>query len=207
MPFSDPIADGPVIQRATERALAAGTTLDARARAGGRRPREVAAPIVLFTYVNPVSRMGVEAFADARRGGRRGRRAAARSADRRGRRGAARCSTRGASINLPVEPHDDRRRLREAAALGRGFLYAISRLGVTGDATSVADGARRSSRASGARRRCRSRWGSASRGPSTSRRSGSYADAAVVGSALVQVIAEAATRRRCVPRSKHSSGG
>ena len=64
VPFSDPLADGPVIQRATERALAAGTTLDARAGPGGRRARELATPIVLFTYANPIARMGFAVFAE-----------------------------------------------------------------------------------------------------------------------------------------------
>ena len=66
MPFSDPLADGPVIQRAIERALAGGTTLrgtlddDPR-----RRARDVGSPIVLFTYVNPIVRMGEAAFVRA----------------------------------------------------------------------------------------------------------------------------------------------
>ena len=64
IPFSEPLADGPVIQRATERALAAGATasgvldLVSNVRAG------VKAPIVLFTYANPLLRMGIETFAD-----------------------------------------------------------------------------------------------------------------------------------------------
>src|SRR6187551_2800947 len=67
VPFSDPLADGPVIQRATERALAGGTTLStvldlvARVRAGVR------APIVIFSYANPILRLGAEAFADRAR--------------------------------------------------------------------------------------------------------------------------------------------
>jgi tryptophan synthase alpha chain len=63
IPFSDPLADGPVIQRASERALAAGTTtggvIDMVARL---RPR-LAAPVVLFSYVNPILRLGLDAFA------------------------------------------------------------------------------------------------------------------------------------------------
>src|SRR6187200_2179270 len=63
VPFSDPLADGPVIQRATERALAAGGSLKASlALVAGIRPR-VAAPIVIFSYANPLMRMGLETFA------------------------------------------------------------------------------------------------------------------------------------------------
>ena len=85
VPFSDPLADGPVIQRATERALAAGGSLRATlALVEKVRPR-VKAPIVIFSYANPLLRMGLEAFAQ-RGGGGGGRRGACpRFADRRGR--------------------------------------------------------------------------------------------------------------------------
>src|SRR5918999_847485 len=64
VPFSDPLADGPVIQRATERALAAGTTLTRVLDMVARLRRDVAAPIVIFSYANPILRMGAEQFAD-----------------------------------------------------------------------------------------------------------------------------------------------
>jgi len=64
VPFSDPIADGPSIQRASERALAAGGSLAATLELVRRVRGEVDVPIVLFTYVNPVFRMGEEAFLD-----------------------------------------------------------------------------------------------------------------------------------------------
>src|SRR5713101_730185 len=65
VPFSDPLADGPVIQRATERALAAGGSLrTSLALVEKIRPR-VAAPVVIFSYANPLLRMGVEQFARA----------------------------------------------------------------------------------------------------------------------------------------------
>ena len=63
VPFSDPLADGPVIQRATERALAGGMTLGGTLDLIQRVRRQVGAPIVLFTYANPVLRMGVDTFA------------------------------------------------------------------------------------------------------------------------------------------------
>src|SRR5215475_9513791 len=63
VPFSDPLADGPVIQRATERALAAGGSLrSALAMIEAVRPR-VSAPIVVFTYANPLLRLGLDTFA------------------------------------------------------------------------------------------------------------------------------------------------
>ena len=85
VPFSDPLADGPVIQRATERALAAGGSLRGVLGADrGGAVAAIAAPIVVFSYANPMLRMGVEAFARAGGERRRGRRPRARSADRGG---------------------------------------------------------------------------------------------------------------------------
>src|SRR5690242_6606927 len=63
VPFSDPLADGPVIQRATERALAAGMTLAGTLDVVRSVRREIDTPIVLFTYANPVLRMDPEIFA------------------------------------------------------------------------------------------------------------------------------------------------
>ena len=65
VPFSDPLADGPVIQRATERALASGTTLARRARPARRGcAPSLRAPVVIFSYANPILRLGAERFAD-----------------------------------------------------------------------------------------------------------------------------------------------
>ena len=63
VPFSDPLADGPVIQRATERALAAGSSLRAALTLIGEVRPVVSAPIVLFSYANPLFRMGIDDFA------------------------------------------------------------------------------------------------------------------------------------------------
>src|SRR5688500_2954548 len=60
VPFSDPLADGPVIQRATERALASGATLSAVLDMVRRLRSDVAAPIVIFSYANPILRFGTE---------------------------------------------------------------------------------------------------------------------------------------------------
>ena len=64
VPFSDPLADGPVIQRATERALAAGTTLSGVLDLLRSLRGEIAAPVVIFSYANPILRLGAEQFAD-----------------------------------------------------------------------------------------------------------------------------------------------
>ncbi|HXH06582.1 MAG TPA: tryptophan synthase subunit alpha [Vicinamibacterales bacterium] len=190
VPFSDPLADGPVIQRASERALRAGATLErVLALAAEVRPR-VRAPLVLFTYANPVVRLGVERFAAA----------------------AAEAGIDGVLVvDLPVDEHEaqalrDRLQIRDiasiwlisptttvariarAAELGRGFLYAISRLGVTGprdrlaaDAAEVVGRIRTVTRLPVA-------LGFGISTPEQVAEAARLADAAVVGSALVAVI-------------------
>src|SRR6185295_15530353 len=64
VPFSDPLADGPVIQRATERALAAGTTLSGVLDLIASVRSEIRAGIVIFSYANPIMRLGAEVFGD-----------------------------------------------------------------------------------------------------------------------------------------------
>lgn len=191
VPFSDPIADGPTIQRAQERALAAGGTLANTLDLVADVRRQITTPIVLFTYVNPVLRMGAEAFVE---------RAAAAGVD-----GVllldlpieesaamhATLSRRGLDQIFLVSPTTTDARLREAGRLGSGFLYAISRLGVTGATDRVATSA------APLVARVRAATGlpvalgfGISRAEHVREVMG-YADAAVVGSAIVQVIADA----------------
>ena len=100
VPFSDPLADGPVIQRATERALAAGVTLAKVLDMAAALRATVKAPLVLFTYANPVLRMGLDGFARRAGGRRHRRRPGPRPAARRSRRGARRCSGATALIQF-----------------------------------------------------------------------------------------------------------
>jgi tryptophan synthase alpha chain len=190
VPFSDPLADGPVIQRATERALAAGSNLRESLALVERIRPSLAAPIVMFSYANPMLKMGVDAFA---------RRAAAAGVD-----GVL-------ALDLPIEEATDFRetlaaqqidtifllsptttdaRIRTAAALGRGFLYGISRLGVTGARDRVADGAEALVRRIRAHTSLPIALGFGISRPEHVAEVGRYADAAVVGSALVSLIAE-----------------
>jgi tryptophan synthase alpha chain len=191
VPFSDPIADGPAIQRASERALAAGSDLGAALDLVRRVRAEVPAPIVLFTYVNPVLRMGAGAFVTR----------------------AAEAGVDGVLLlDLPIEESADVQqaldgrgidqiflvsptttdgRLREAARLGSGFLYAISRLGVTGARASVAATAAPLVERIRAVSRLPVALGFGVSRPEHVAEVTHFADAAVVGSAIVQVIAEA----------------
>ena len=203
VPFSDPLADGPVIQRATERALAAGTTLARVLSLVADVRHEVDAPLVLFTYANPIARMGFEAFAD---------RAAAVGVDgvllldvplEEAGEVQALLDGRGIDTIFLLSPTTTPERLREAARLGRGFLYAISRLGVTGVRDQLAEGAE----ALAARIRRETTLplalGFGLSRPEHVEAVGRWADAAVVGSGLVNVIAEAGDSPDLLPRVEH----
>jgi tryptophan synthase alpha chain len=191
VPFSDPLADGPVIQRATERALASGTTLQGVLTMLTAVRPSIAAPIVIFSYANPILRFGAERFAAM---------AAAAGVD-------------GVLVlDLPIEeagefrdllarhgidtilllsPTTSDERLQRAAALGSGFLYAISRLGVTGARDTLAEGAEEMVRRIRAASDLPIALGFGISKPEHVRAVGTWADAAVVGSALVNVIADA----------------
>jgi tryptophan synthase alpha chain len=194
VPFSDPIADGPSIQRASERALAAGGGLRATLELIARVRPEVAVPVVLFTYVNPVLRLGTEAFL-----------AAARTAgvdgvllldlpieESRDMHGAL--TRHGLDQIFLVSPTTTGPRLAEAAALGRGFLYAISRLGVTGARATVADTAAPLVERIRTATALPVALGFGISRPEHVADVQRFADAAVVGSALVDVIADASVR-------------
>lgn len=191
VPFSDPLADGPVIQRATERALAGGTTLASTLALVASVRSDLRAPVVLFTYANPVSRMGLDAFADrAAEAGIDGMLTldvpAEESGDLR-----RVLSNAGLDLIFLLSPTTSDERMRLAGRLGSGFLYVISRLGVTGARATVAAGVpdlvarvRRASTLPVA-------VGFGISTPEHVREVGRWADAAVVGSSLVQAIADA----------------
>ena len=200
VPFSDPLADGPVIQRATERALAAGTTLRGVLDLIQSVRADVRAPIVVFSYANPILRLGAEAFASrASEAGVDGVLVLDLPIEEAGEFRHL-VTARGIDTILLLSPTTTDERLRKAAELGSGFLYAISRLGVTGARDRVAEGARemveRVRRASS----LPVALGFGISRPEHVREVGQWADAAVVGSALVSVIAEAGASADLEPR-------
>ena len=190
VPFSDPLADGPVIQRASERALAGGVTLRASLDLVARLRSEVAAPLVVFTYANPLLRMGVECFVDhVRRGGADGVLVVdlpiEEAGDLR-----ERLNAGGIDMIFLVSPTTSDGRLREAVSLGRGFLYGISRLGVTGARDALAQDARELATRIRAATALPLALGFGISRPEHVRDVGEYADAAVVGSAVVNLVAD-----------------
>lgn len=191
VPFSDPAADGPVIQRASERALKAGATLDSALWLVARVRRHVRAPIVLFTYANPVFRMGAEAFADrAASAGVDGVLVVDMPLEESGEMRPL-LRRRGIDQIFLVSPTTSDDRIAATGACASGFLYAISRLGVTGvrdtfgrDAAALVGRVRASSRLPVA-------LGFGISSPGHVRDAVRHADAAVVGSSLVRVVEEA----------------
>src|SRR5712691_3883825 len=200
VPFSDPTADGPVIQRAAQRSLRNGTSLAKIFQMLERsRPNELA-PIVLFSYYNPILQFGLEQFA----------------------RTAEKCNVAGVLVvDLPAEAaaplHEQLRRrnidliflvtptttddrLKQIARLASGFIYAVSRTGVTGTARELAD----ESKDLVARVRTASDlpvavgFGITTR--TQARRVCRYADAVVIGSRLVAEI-ESATAQESFSRA------
>ena len=191
IPFSEPLADGPVIQRATERALAAGATASGVLDLVAKVRSTVKAPIVLFTYANPVLRMGVDTFGDrARHAGVDGVLVLDLPIEEaQGFRDSM--AARDIDMILLLSPTTTDARVAQAAQLGRGFLYGISRLGVTGTRDTVADGAEALARRIRAATSMPLALGFGISNPEHVRQVGQWADAAVVGSGLVGVIAQA----------------
>ena len=133
VPFSDPLADGPVIQRAGVRALAAGTSLARVIETVATLRAQARVPIVLFTYYNPVLAFGLKSFA---------RTAADAGAD--GvivpdlpleEAGPLAAETEAAGLDLVqlVAPTSTPERVRRIARQSRGFIYFVSLTGVTGE--------------------------------------------------------------------------
>jgi tryptophan synthase alpha chain len=190
VPFSDPLADGPVIQRASERALQTGTTLRRILERFPAWRESVRAPIILFSYYNPILQYGLEKFASH----------------------AAQAGVDGALVvdlspeeapeyldvlrarNLDTvflaSPTSTDARLERASKLSTGFLYLVSRTGVTGERSEISaslqplvERARRHTSLPLA-------VGFGISTPAQVRAVQSVADAAVVGSAVVHAIEE-----------------
>ncbi len=196
VPFSDPVADGPVIQRASERALRNGTTLaqvlELAREVRKQRPRS---GLIVFSYLNPVLRLGLARFCAA----------------------AADAGVDGALItDLTVEeasdylramrardlatvflaaPTSTDERLKRIADASRGFVYAVSRTGVTGTREQVAADARELVRRLHKFTRLPIAVGFGISTPAHFAEVGEFADAVVVGSAIVQAIEQAGRER------------
>ena len=133
VPFSDPIADGPVIQRATERALSQQMTLRKVLSLTREIRKQSEIPLVLFSYYNPILRYGLEKLArDAADCGFDGVLATDLTVEEAG---AYRKAMADAKLNtiFLAAPTSSGERLKKIAEASNGFLYAVSRTGVTGE--------------------------------------------------------------------------
>ena len=139
VPFSDPVADGPTIQRASERALRSGTTLAGVLELAARLRARTEVPFVLFSYFNPILQMGLEQFArKAAQAGIDGVLATDMTPEESAE---YRQALRGQNLDTiflgaPTSTDD---RLKQIAACSSGFVYLISRTGVTGTRDALPD--------------------------------------------------------------------
>ena len=193
VPFSDPVADGPTIQRASERAVGNGTTLAGVIELVRRLRTHTDVPLVLFSYFNPILQMGIEKFADA---------ASAAGAD-----GVLATDltpeeaveyrtvlhARGLDTIFLAAPTSTDTRLALIAECSTGFLYLISRTGVTGERASLPEDLPALARRVRRFTKLPLAVGFGISSPEHVSVLGGIADAAVVGSALVAEIEKAAT--------------
>jgi len=188
VPFSDPIADGPTNQRAAERALAAGTTLTGVLAAVETIRHDLDIPIVLFTYANPVVRYGIEDFAeDASAAGIDGVLFTDVPAEEMAP-FEEKLSANGLDLIMLVTPTSDRRRMKAAAGFGSGFLYLVSRTGVTGARKDLDDELAANVRAAHKASKMPVAVGFGISSPEQVARVAALADGVVVGSAIVSRI-------------------
>jgi tryptophan synthase alpha chain len=189
VPFSDPLADGPIIQRASERAVARGVKLsDVLQVARAIRAARPQAGLIIFTYLNPILRYGLARFADdAKAAGADGVLVTDMIVEEAAEYLAEMDRTGLAPIFLaaPTSPDD---RLEAIAGHSRGFVYAISRTGITGkqqsmttDASALVDRIRRWSKLPVA-------VGFGISNADHVAQVAEFADAAVIGSAIVELI-------------------
>jgi tryptophan synthase alpha chain len=189
VPFSDPVADGPVIQRASERALKHGTSLaQVLTLAAEVRNQAQSTGLVVFSYLNPLLRMGMDRFCKVAR----------------------HAGVDGVLVtDLPVEEADEylqatrmhdlapiflaaptspEERLKRIAGASRGFVYAVARTGVTGAREQLADDAQKLVRRLRRVTKLPIAVGFGISNAEQFAEVGRFADAVVVGSAIVETI-------------------
>lgn len=201
VPFSDPMADGPTIQRSNERALALGIGLgDVLAAVREFRQRDDRTPVVLMGYANPVERMGADRFAEA---------ASAAGVDgvivvdyppEESASFAALLRTREIDPIFLLAPTTTESRVADVLALASGYVYYVSLKGITGGTLDIDDVRRRVAAIRG-RTSLPIGVGFGIRDPGTARAVAEVADAVIIGTRMIQILeegaaAEAAERAR-----------
>jgi tryptophan synthase alpha chain len=189
VPFSDPVADGPVIQRASERALKHGTSLEQVLKLAAEiREQSQSVGLIIFSYLNPMLQMGLEKFCKvARLAGVDGVLATDLPVEEAGGYLAELRKNDLAPIFLAAPTSTDQRLMRIAEASG-GFVYAVSRTGVTGQQNRMSDDAQTLVRRLRKFTKLPIAVGFGISTPEQFAAVGEYADAAVIGSAIVETI-------------------
>ena len=189
IPFSDPVAEGPVIEAADERALKAGCTVEKLFDIVARVRADIQVPLLFMTYYNPIFAYGADRFTEK----------------------CAECGLDGLIVpDLPFEERDELlgpcvsrglelislitptsgERIANIARNSNGFLYCVSSLGVTGERSELGDSARRmvEQTRQAADIPCAIGFGIST--PEQAREMAAFADGVIVGSAIVKIIAE-----------------
>jgi tryptophan synthase alpha chain len=189
VPFSDPVADGPVIQRASERALKHGTSLrQVLTLAAEVRQHAQSTGLIIFSYLNPILRMGMEKFCMvARAAGVDGVLVTDLPVEESGEYLRAMRAHDLAPVFLaaPTSPDERLKRIAEAS---RGFVYAVSRTGVTGARQQLADDAHKLVRRLRKHTKLPIAVGFGISNAEQFAEVGKFADAVVVGSAIVETV-------------------
>jgi tryptophan synthase alpha chain len=188
VPFSDPVADGPVIQRASERALRHGTTLEQVLSLGKEVRKQSQAGLIIFSYLNPILRMGLTKFSaaleDAGIDGALITDLPVEEAENYLREMRKR-RLHTVFLAAPTSPDD---RLKQIAKASTGFVYAVSRTGVTGARKQLPDDARELVRRLRRHTKLPIAVGFGISSAEQFAEVGEFAEAAVVGSAIVETI-------------------
>jgi len=191
VPFSDPIADGPVNQAAAERALDAGTTLTGILAQVARLRARTPVPIVLFTYFNPVFRYGIERFAEhAADSGVDGVLVVDLPPEEARGEYLDTLRAQGLDAIFLLAPTSTRERVAAVAAVASGFVYYVSRTGVTGERGELPRELAREVKALRKRLKLPVAVGFGISTPEQAAAVARVADGVVVGSALVRLVAE-----------------
>ena len=206
VPFSDPIADGPVNQRAATRAIASGTTLSGVLELVARVRGDIDAPIVLFTYFNPLFARGLDRFAEQ---------ASASGVD------GVLCvdlppeeagtdylpALRASSLATPflLAPTSDRRRIAAVDKASTGFVYYVSRTGVTGARDELPKSLLKEARQMRRKVSHPLVVGFGISTPEQARAVGKVADGVVVGSALVSLVERLAHAEELVDKIEYEA--
>jgi tryptophan synthase alpha chain len=188
VPFSDPLADGPVIQRASERALRRGTTLEQILALAKEVRKRSQAGLIIFSYLNPVLRMGVARFsAVAEEAGIDGALITDLPVEEAGDYLREMRQKRLATVFLAAPTSTDER-LKQIAGASTGFVYAVSRTGVTGARKQMPEDTRELVRRLRRYTKLPIAVGFGISTPEQFAAVGEFAEAAVVGSAIVETV-------------------